>query len=135
MTGYRYIDHYIKMVRNDMPKPYCVWQHKLCDFIEKTFAEEDCYVDEDQLKKYLAFQKYFPYINFKINYDYKRKRYDLCVQFLNEVSGEIILDMKVFAPDEEKAKEMKERFLSRPSRVITRTMNMFLKDDYFMYDD
>ena len=33
------------------------------------------------------------------------------------------------------AEEMKERFLSRPSRVITRTMNMFLKDDYFMYDD
>ena len=70
-----------------------------------------------------------------INYDYKLKRYDLCVQFLNEVNGDIILDMRVFAPDEEKAKEMKERFLSRSSRVITRTMNMFLKDDYFMYDD
>ena len=61
MTGYRYIDHYIKMVRNSIPKPYCVWQHKLCDFIEKTFAEENCYVDEDQLTKYLDFQKYFPY--------------------------------------------------------------------------
>jgi hypothetical protein len=61
LTGYRQIDDYIEMVRNDVPHPYCVWQHKLCDFIEKTFAEEDCYVDEDQLKKYLAFQKYFPY--------------------------------------------------------------------------
>ncbi len=70
-----------------------------------------------------------------VNYDYKRKRYDLVVQFLNEVNGDIILETKVFAPDEEKAKEMKERFLSRPSRVITRTMNMFLKDNYFMYDD
>ena len=70
-----------------------------------------------------------------VNYDYKRKRYDLVVQFLNEVNGDIILETKVFAPDEEKAKEMKERFLSRPSRVITRTMNMFLKDDYFMSDD
>lgn len=69
-----------------------------------------------------------------INYDYKRKRYDLCVKFLNELSGETILDIKVYAPDEEKAKEMKERFLSRPSRTITRTMNMFLKDDFFMYD-
>lgn len=69
-----------------------------------------------------------------INYDYKRKRYDLCVKFLNELNGETILDIKVYAPTEEKAKEMKERFLSRPSRVITRTMNMFLKDDFFMYD-
>lgn len=69
-----------------------------------------------------------------INYDYKRKRYDLCVKFLNELNGETILDIKVYAPDEEKAKEMKERFLSRPSRTITRTMNMFLKDDFFMYD-
>lgn len=69
-----------------------------------------------------------------VNYDYKRKRYDLCVKFLNEVNGDIILDMKVFSPDEEKAKEMKERFLSRSSRVITRIMNMFLKDDFFMYD-
>ncbi|MBO5266793.1 MAG: DUF4364 family protein [Ruminiclostridium sp.] len=70
-----------------------------------------------------------------INYDYKRKRYDLCVKFLNELNGEVILDIKLYAPTEEKAKEMKERFLSRPSRVITRTMNMFLKDDFFMYDN
>ncbi len=69
-----------------------------------------------------------------VNYDYKRKRYDLCVKFLNEMNGEIIMDLKIYAPDEEKAKEMKERFLSRPSRTITRTMNMFLKDDFFMYD-
>lgn len=61
LTGYKTIDLYIKMVRNGVPKPYCVWQHKLCDFIEKTFSEEDVYVDEDQLKKYLAFQRYFPY--------------------------------------------------------------------------
>ena len=32
------------------------------------------------------------------------------------------------------AKEMKERFLSKPSLIIKRTMNMFLKDDFFMYD-
>lgn len=69
-----------------------------------------------------------------INYDCKRNRYDLCVKFLNEINGETILDIKIYAPDEEKAKEMRERFLSRPSRTITRTMNMFLKDDFFLYD-
>lgn len=69
-----------------------------------------------------------------INYDYKRKRYDLCVRFLNEVNGDIILDVNVFAPDEKRAMEMKERFLKKPSFYITRMMNMFLKDDFFMYD-
>ncbi|MGN0578362.1 MAG: DUF4364 family protein [Ruminiclostridium sp.] len=69
-----------------------------------------------------------------IDYDYTRDRYDLNVKFLNELNGDIILNIKLYAPDEEKAKEMKERFLSKPSLIITRTMNMFLKDDFFMYD-
>ncbi len=70
-----------------------------------------------------------------IIYDYERKRYDLNVKFLNEINGEIILDIMLYAPDEDRAKEMKERFLSRPSFVIRRIMNMFLKDDFFMYDN
>ena len=61
MTGYKVIDDYIQMVRTDDPHPYCQWQHKLCDFIEKTFEQDNCYVDEEQLEKYLAFQRYFPY--------------------------------------------------------------------------
>ena len=69
-----------------------------------------------------------------IIYDYERKRYDLNVKFLNEINGEIILDIMLYAPDEDRAKEMKERFLSRPSFVVRRIMNMFLKDDFFMYD-
>lgn len=31
------------------------------DFVEKVFREEDVYVDEEQLRRYLGFQKYFPY--------------------------------------------------------------------------
>lgn len=61
LTGCKYIDDYIRMVRCDIPKPYCKYQHKLCDFIEKIFDEEELWVDEEQLEKYLAFQKYFPY--------------------------------------------------------------------------
>lgn len=61
MTGCKHIDSYIDMVRNGIPKPYCQWQHKMCDFIEKVFDEEKLLVDEEQLEKYLAFQKYFSY--------------------------------------------------------------------------
>ena len=69
-----------------------------------------------------------------IIYDSAKKRYDLVVKFLNEINGDTILEIKLFAPDEQEAEEMKRRFLARPSLIITRTMNMFLKDDYFMFD-
>ena len=69
-----------------------------------------------------------------IIYDSGRKRYDLDVKFLNEINGETILEIKLFAPDEQEAEKMKRRFLSKPSLIITRTMNMFLKDDFFMFD-
>ena len=65
-----------------------------------------------------------------INYDYIRGRYDLNVKFLNEINGEIILDIKLYAPSEEKAIEMKERFLGNSPAVIKHIMNMFLKDDW-----
>lgn len=65
-----------------------------------------------------------------INYDYVRGRYDLNVKFLNEINGEIILDIKLYAPSEEKAIEMKERFLGNSPAVIKHIMNMFLKDDW-----
>ncbi|MBP3855295.1 MAG: DUF4364 family protein [Ruminiclostridium sp.] len=61
-------------------------------------------------------------------------RYDLNVKFLNELNGDTILDLTLYAPDEKKAVEMRERFLSKPSFIITRIMNMFLKDDFFMFD-
>lgn len=69
-----------------------------------------------------------------ILYDRKNDRYDLNVKFLNEMNGDTILDLKLYAPDRKKAEEMRDRFLSRSSFVITRVLNMFLKDDFFMYD-
>ena len=61
MTNCKYIDEYIYMVRNSIPKPYCKKQHQLCDFIEKVFAAEEIYVDMDATEKYFELQKYFPY--------------------------------------------------------------------------
>lgn len=69
-----------------------------------------------------------------INYDRAKDRYDVRVRFLNEINGETILDLTLYAPDEKKALEMRERFLSKPTFIITRILNMFLKDDFFMYD-
>lgn len=69
-----------------------------------------------------------------IKHDSENNRYDLIVKFLNELNGETMLEIKLYAPDEKTALEMQERFLSKPAFIITRTMNMFLKDDYFMYE-
>lgn len=54
------IDEYIEFVRSG-EAVVCKEQLLLCDYVEKVFAEEDVYVDEQQLEKYLGLQKYFPY--------------------------------------------------------------------------
>ena len=54
------IQQYISLVRSGKYE-VCKEQLKLCDYIEKVFETEDIYVDETQLEKYLAYQKYFPY--------------------------------------------------------------------------
>ena len=67
-----------------------------------------------------------------ITRDRERGRYDVNVKFLNELNGETLLELKLYAPDEKKAREMRERFLAKSSFYITRIINMFLKDDYFI---
>lgn len=67
-----------------------------------------------------------------ILHDRKKDRYDLNVRFLNELNGETLLDITMYAPDEKKALEMRDRFLEKPTFIITQTMNMFLKDDFFI---
>ena len=54
------IDQYIEFVRSD-EAVVCEEQLLLCDFVEKVFAEEDVYVDKEQLERYLGLEKYFPY--------------------------------------------------------------------------
>lgn len=54
------IDTYIEFVRSE-EAIVCKEQLLLCDFVEKVFAEEDVYVDEEQLERYLGLQKHFPY--------------------------------------------------------------------------
>lgn len=61
MTNCKYIDDYIYMVRNNIPKRYCKRQHQLVDLVEKVFAEENVYVDMEMTERFFELEKYFSY--------------------------------------------------------------------------
>lgn len=54
------IQDYIDLVRSGTIE-VCKEQLQLCTYVEKHFEEENLFVDEVQLKKYLSLQKYFPF--------------------------------------------------------------------------
>lgn len=54
------IQNYIDLVRSGKIE-VCKEQIQLVDFVEKCFREEDIYVDEEELHKYLSLEKYFPF--------------------------------------------------------------------------
>lgn len=54
------IDEYIAQVRSGA-YPVCKDQLALCNYVEKCFREEHIHVDEQQLSRYLNFQRYFPF--------------------------------------------------------------------------
>ena len=64
----------------------------------------------------------------------ERGRYNepcfLTVKFLNEMGGPNLMELKIFAPDFEQAKQMRERFYEKPSDTVAKIMNMFIKDSY-----
>lgn len=54
------IKAYIDEVRSG-DYEFCEEQYKLVDLVEKVFTEENVYVDDVQLEKYLSYQKYFDF--------------------------------------------------------------------------
>lgn len=60
MTNCKIIDDYIDLVKSGKYR-VCREQIQLIKFVENVFENEEIYVDEEQLEKYLALQKYFPY--------------------------------------------------------------------------
>ena len=54
------IQNYIDLVRSGKIE-VCKEQIQLVDFVEKCFEEEDIYVNEEELRKYLGLEKYFPF--------------------------------------------------------------------------
>lgn len=59
-SGTHYIDTYIDLVESGAIVS-CEEQKLLVAHVKKVFAEEDVYVDLDQLEKYMSYQKYFPF--------------------------------------------------------------------------
>lgn len=60
MTNCKVIDEYIDLVKSGKYR-VCREQIQLIKFVENVFENEEIYVDEEQLEKYLSLQKYFPY--------------------------------------------------------------------------
>lgn len=54
------IQEYMDIVRNETVR-VCKEQVLLCDLIDRAFLGEDIYLDEEQLEKYLALEKYFEF--------------------------------------------------------------------------
>ena len=54
----------------------------------------------------------------------------LSLRFLNEMGGPDLMDLKIFAPDLEQARQMRERFLEKPSDIVTKVMNYFIKNSF-----
>lgn len=51
---------YLESVEQDRPRA-CREQHALAAYVRRVFAQEDVYVDREQLGRYLGLVKYFPY--------------------------------------------------------------------------
>ena len=51
---------YLEIVESDRPRA-CEEQHALAAYVRRVFAQEDIYVDLEQLAHYLSLAKYFPY--------------------------------------------------------------------------
>ncbi len=51
---------YLESVESDRPRA-CEEQHALAAYVRRVFAQEDIYVDREQLGHYLGLVKYFPY--------------------------------------------------------------------------
>ena len=55
-----HIQEYIDLVRSGK-YPVCSEQVRLIELVERVLDEDGVYIDNDQLEKYLSYQKYFPY--------------------------------------------------------------------------
>lgn len=55
------ITTYLDMIEHDRVYPVCKEQKLFAKFVRKTFQNEKIRIDYEQLEKYLALQKYFPY--------------------------------------------------------------------------
>lgn len=60
MTNCKAVSNYIELIRSGKVKA-CQEQLLLIDMVERVLTTEDVHFDEQQLEKYLSYQKYFPF--------------------------------------------------------------------------
>lgn len=56
-----YIKEYLGMVKKDKPHLMCKEQKQLAALIENVLKEDNVFIDEQKVEKYLSYQKYFPF--------------------------------------------------------------------------
>ena len=59
-SGNVHIDAYIELVESGAVE-VCLEQKQLVAMVRRIFEEEELFIDEEQLEKYLSYQKYFPF--------------------------------------------------------------------------
>jgi hypothetical protein len=56
------------------------------------------------------------------------KGYNFNIRMLNELGGPDLMEINLYAPSEEGARDIERRFLERPLDIIRKTMTMFTTD-------
>ncbi|MDR2560055.1 MAG: DUF4364 family protein [Oscillospiraceae bacterium] len=56
------------------------------------------------------------------------KGYNFNIRFLNELGGPDIMEINLYAPSEEGARDIERRFLERPLDIVRKIMTMFITD-------
>lgn len=57
----RYILEYLELIETEKLHVVCKEQKQMAQMIRKILTEEEVYIDEERVEKYLSFQKYFPF--------------------------------------------------------------------------
>ncbi|MCL2639090.1 MAG: DUF4364 family protein [Oscillospiraceae bacterium] len=58
----------------------------------------------------------------------REKGYNFNIRLLNELGGVDLMEINLYAPSEEGARDIERRFLERPLDIVRKTMMMFITD-------
>ncbi|MCL2697377.1 MAG: DUF4364 family protein [Oscillospiraceae bacterium] len=58
----------------------------------------------------------------------REKGYNFNIRFLNELGGPDMMEINLYAPSEESARDIERRFLERPLDIVRKIMTMFITD-------
>ena len=56
-----FIERYLQLVETEKLHKVCKEQKQLINIVKNIFKNEEVYIDEERVEKYLSYQKYFPF--------------------------------------------------------------------------